>query len=55
MKDWLLYLAAFAVFFVIWQLFWRTAFFLMDWKSLPLFIIAGLICWMIIRKISRSG
>jgi hypothetical protein len=55
MKDWLLYLGAFAVFFIIWQLFWRTTFFLMDWRSLPLFIVAAMICWMVIRKIRKSG
>jgi len=55
MKDWLLYLTVFAVFFVIWQVFWRTTFFLADFKPLPLFIIAGAVCWLVIMKVRKSS
>jgi hypothetical protein len=53
MKDWMLYLVAFAVCFTIWQVFWRTTFFLMDWKALPLFIVGACVFWLIIIKIRR--
>jgi hypothetical protein len=55
MKDWLLYLGVFAVVFIVWQLFWRTTFFLMDWKSLPLLVIVVMVIGMIIFKIRKRG
>ena len=53
MKDVVIYLAAFVVIMVVWQLFWRTTFFLFDLRSLPIFIVAACVCGLIVMKIRK--
>jgi len=53
MKEWVLYIVGFIVVFAIWQIFWRTTFFLADLRSLPLFIICGCVCGLAVMKFRK--